>query len=73
MAKKDAVVEKKNNKADKAEDGKSEALKLAIAQITKQFGDGSIMKLGETPKMDVELLPSGSLSLDLALGAGIFR
>ena len=65
MAKKEAVVE--NNKK---EDGKSEALKLAIAQITKQFGDGSIMKLGETPKMDVELLPSGSLSLDLALGGG---
>ena len=67
MAKKEAVVENKN---DKQSDGKSEALKLAIAQITKQFGDGSIMKLGETPKMDVELLPSGSLSLDLALGGG---
>ena len=51
-------------------DGKAEALKLAMAQITKQFGDGSIMKLGDTPKMDVELLPSGSLSLDLALGGG---
>ena len=72
MTKKDAV-EKKNVKTeggDKASNGKSEALKLAIAQITKQFGDGSIMKLGETPKMDVELLPSGSLSLDLALGGG---
>ena len=68
MAKKDAV-EKKNTKIE-AQDGKSEALKLAISQITKQFGDGSIMKLGETPKMDVELLPSGSLSLDLALGGG---
>ena len=68
MAKKDAV-EKKNTKAE-ASDGKSEALKLAMAQITKQFGDGSIMKLGDTPKMDVELLPSGSLSLDLALGGG---
>ena len=67
MGKKDAVAEKKN---DKMSDGKSEALKLAIAQITKQFGDGSIMKLGETPKMDVELLSSGSLSLDLALGGG---
>ena len=65
MAKKDAVADNK-----KQEDGKNEALKLAIAQITKQFGDGSIMKLGETPKMDVELLPSGSLSLDLALGGG---
>lgn len=51
-------------------DGKNEALSLAIAQITKQFGDGSIMKLGETPKMDVQLLPSGALSLDLALGGG---
>jgi len=67
MAKKDAVAENKNTKQ---EDGKNEALKLAIAQITKQFGDGSIMKLGETPKMDVELLKSGSLSLDLALGGG---
>lgn len=68
MAKKDAV-DKKNTK-DEVSDGKSEALKLAMAQITKQFGDGSIMRLGETPKMDVELLPSGSLSLDLALGGG---
>ncbi|MBR3230801.1 DNA recombination/repair protein RecA, partial [Candidatus Saccharibacteria bacterium] len=64
MAKKDAVEENTKN------DGKSEALKLAMAQITKQFGDGSIMKLGEAPKMDVELLPSGSLALDLALGGG---
>ena len=64
MAKKSEAV------AEKTDNGKNEALKLAIAQITKQFGDGSIMKLGETPKMDVELLPSGSLSLDLALGGG---
>ena len=69
MAKKDAV-DKKNTKNLGAEDGKNEALRLAMAQITKQFGDGAIMKLGETPKMDVELLPSGSLSLDLALGGG---
>lgn len=51
-------------------DGKSQALGLAISQITKQFGAGSIMKLGEAGKIDVELLPSGSLSLDLALGGG---
>lgn len=63
---------KKTTKADLGaeESGKREALNLAIAQITKQFGDGSIMKLGETQKIDVELLPSGSLSLDLALGGG---
>ena len=64
---------KKVEKVEKPEaknDGRSQALDLAIAQITKQFGDGSIMKLGEAKKIDVELLPSGSLSLDLALGGG---
>ncbi|MBP5511869.1 DNA recombination/repair protein RecA, partial [Candidatus Saccharibacteria bacterium] len=65
-------VSDKSAKAEKTEknDGKSEALKLAVAQITKQFGEGSIMKLGETKKIDVELIHSGSLSLDLALGGG---
>ena len=53
-----------------SEDGKKQALDLAIAQISKQFGDGAIMKLGENSKVDVELLPSGALSLDLALGGG---
>ena len=78
MTKKDVVAEKTEKKMGgdnvagvaKKDDGKAEALKLALQQITKQFGDGSIMKLGETPKMDVELLPSGSLALDLALGGG---
>lgn len=60
----------KTEVAEKSENGKNQALDLAIAQITKQFGDGSIMKLGEAKKIDVELLPSGSLSLDLALGGG---
>ena len=65
-------VSDKSGKAEKKEknDGKSEALQLAVAQITKQFGEGSIMKLGETKKIDVELIKSGSLSLDLALGGG---
>ncbi len=53
-----------------ADEGKLKALGLAMDQITKQFGDGSIMKLGEAKKVDVELLSSGSLSLDLALGGG---
>ena len=61
---------KKSTETVANSDGKNQALSLAIAQITKQFGDGSIMKLGETKKIDVELLPSGSLSLDLALGGG---
>lgn len=53
-----------------ANEGKLKALGLAMDQITKQFGDGSIMKLGEGQKVDVELIPSGSLSLDIALGGG---
>ena len=65
MAKKD-----KAEKVDKSADGKSQALGLAMAQITKQFGDGAIMKLGEAQKVEVELIPSGALSLDLALGGG---
>ncbi|MBF1233960.1 MAG: recombinase RecA [Haemophilus sp.] len=65
-------VSEKSAKTEKGEqlDGKSEALKLAVAQITKQFGEGSIMKLGESKKIDIELIHSGSLSLDLALGGG---
>lgn len=64
------VKENKDPKIDKVQDGKAEALKLAIAQITKQFGDGSIMKLGENHNVNIELIPSGALSLDLALGGG---
>ncbi|MBR6168592.1 recombinase RecA [Candidatus Saccharibacteria bacterium] len=52
------------------DDSKKQALNLALSQITKQFGDGSIMKLGEQSKIDVELFSSGSLAFDLALGGG---
>lgn len=71
MTKKPAVENSadKNDKNDKS-DARSQALNLAIAQITKSFGDGSIMKLGDAKKIDVQLIPSGSLSLDLALGGG---
>ena len=54
----------------KVDDSKKQALNLALSQITKQFGDGSIMKLGDQSKIDVELFSSGSLALDLALGGG---
>ena len=56
-----------------ATDGKSKALGLALETIEKQFGKGSIMKLGETTGVEVECTPTGSLSLDLALGGGIPR
>jgi recombination protein RecA len=52
-------------------DGKTKALGLALETIEKQFGKGSIMKLGEAHAVHVETTPTGSLSLDLALGGGI--
>ncbi len=48
----------------------SKALEGAIAQIEKQFGKGSIMKLGDATQANVSTFPTGSLSLDIALGAG---
>jgi len=52
-------------------EGKTKALGLALETIEKQFGKGSIMKLGEAHTVNVETTPTGSLSLDLALGGGI--
>lgn len=49
---------------------KNQALDSAISQITKRYGDGSIMRLGESKIMQVEAIPTGSLSLDIALGVG---
>lgn len=48
------------------------ALDMALRQIEKQFGKGSIMKLGESTHMQVETVPSGSIALDIALGTGGF-
>ena len=67
MAKKDSKT-----MGTKASDdaGKKAALNLAVEQLNKQFGTGAIMTLGEAYKINVETVPSGTLSLDLALGGG---
>ena len=49
---------------------KTKAIEIAVAQIEKQFGKGSIMKLGDEKKIDIDVIPTGALSLDLALGIG---
>ncbi len=59
----------KSNSSNKA--ARTRAVDLAVEQIERQFGKGSIMKLGENSKVQVETMPTGSLSLDLALGGGI--
>jgi len=61
----------KNETTAASGSGKAQALRLAVDQIEKQFGKGSIMRLGEAHKIDIETIPSGSLSLDIALGGGI--
>lgn len=62
--------EKKSVKEDKEQAGKITAVEMAVDQIEKQFGKGAIMRLGESAKLNVQTVPTGSLSLDIALGAG---
>ncbi|WP_407331298.1 recombinase RecA [Enterovibrio sp. 27052020O] len=52
------------------DDNKQKALAAALGQIEKQFGKGSIMRLGDDRTMDIDTVSTGSLSLDIALGAG---
>ena len=52
------------------DDNKSKALTAAVGQIEKQFGKGSIMRLGDNQAMDIESISTGSLSIDIALGIG---
>jgi len=53
-----------------ADNGKWKAVESALDQIKDKFGDGSIMKLSDTKSLNVESIPTGSISLDLALGVG---
>jgi recombination protein RecA len=61
------MAKKKENNVDK-----NKALELAMKQIKKEYGDGSIMKMGENSHMKVEVIPTGSINLDAALGLGGF-
>lgn len=64
-----AVKEKEKVEQTTGSD-REKALKLAIDKIEKDFGKGSIMKLGDKPSVSVEAIPTGSLDLDIALGIG---
>ena len=57
-------------KVTKVQDDRERALNTALSQIEKDFGKGAVMRLGENVKMNVEHIPTGSLSLDAALGIG---
>jgi recombination protein RecA len=55
-----------------SKDGRQKALETTLASLNKRFGEGVVMKLGDATKLNVETIPSGSLSLDIALGVGGF-
>jgi len=67
---KEGVELREEENKEKEQGAKQKAVRLALDQIEKQFGTGSIMKMGEVQKVDVDVVPTGSLSLDLALGVG---
>jgi recombination protein RecA len=71
MAKDSKKSDKATVEATAITDGKTKALGLALETIEKQFGKGSIMKMGDAHTQKVECTPTGSISLDLALGGGI--
>jgi recombination protein RecA len=68
--KREPVEQTSNSMSKDEKSARLKAVDLAVSQIEKQFGSGSIMKLGDAHKIDVKTIPSGSLSLDLALGGG---
>jgi recombination protein RecA len=61
----------KTDTTDKQSSDKQKALSLVLTQIERNFGKGTIMRLGDASRMKVETIPSGALTLDLALGGGI--
>jgi len=65
-----AKKEEKEAVKDAAQEQKSKALDLALEHIERQFGKGSIMKLGQDFKLDVPAISTGSIALDIALGVG---
>ena len=68
--KKGAVEAKKVTQMPRSSEEKQRALETAIAQIEKAYGIGAVMRLGQTASYKVDFIPSGSISLDLALGIG---
>ena len=64
------ATDKSDSKTEKATQERAKALDTALAQIERQFGKGSIMKMGERGPVVMEVIPTGSIALDIALGIG---
>ena len=70
MVEKEVKEVKDVKEIDKLKQSRQKALEIALAQIEKEFGKGSIMRLGPDFKVDIPAIPTGALSLDLAIGIG---
>jgi recombination protein RecA len=68
----DSLMPKAEPKDDKAIETRNRNLELALQAIAKEFGDGSIMRLGDNSKLNVDVIPTGCISIDKALGVGGF-
>ena len=64
------MARKKSPTPEEMDESRQIALDKALGDITKRYGDGTIMRLGESHLLDVDIIPTGSLSLDIALGVG---
>lgn len=64
------MARKKSTNPEEMDESRQIALDKALGDITKRYGDGTIMRLGESHLLDVDIIPTGSLSLDIALGTG---
>ena len=53
-----------------SESSGTKALDLAVSGINKQFGEGTLMRLGDANKMQIDVIPTGNIAVDLALGVG---
>jgi recombination protein RecA len=69
-AKKEKVSVDRNGTASAAMSEREKAIDLALSQIERRFGKGAIMKLGDAAQVQVDVIPTGSIALDLALGVG---
>jgi len=69
-ASKAAATTDKTTSSKTPTDGKSKALETTIASLTKRYGEGTVMKMGDATELHVDSIPTGALSLDLALGIG---
>ena len=70
MAKKPTPAQEPLSRPSTNDEARRAVLDKALGDITKRYGEGSIMRLGEAHHLEVEVIPTGSLSLDIALGVG---